>query len=103
MKFFSTIIFNFFCFVAVFSQSINGFVFTENNEPIHEAIVFLENDGSSVLTAKDGRDRNLKLNLCTDILKSVGLIPNTNNNFITVLEKVNIGGEKFFINNLVEH
>lgn len=55
------------------------------------------------LTAKDGRDRNLKLNLCTDILKSVGLIENTNNNFITILEKVNIDGTKFFINNLIEH
>lgn len=55
------------------------------------------------LTAKDGRDRDLKLNLCTDILKSVGLLPNINNNFITVLEKVNIGGNKYFINNLVEH
>lgn len=55
------------------------------------------------LTAKDGRDKNLKLNLCTDILKSVGLIENINNNFITVLEKVNIGGEEIFINNLVEH
>ncbi len=55
------------------------------------------------LTAKDGRDKNLKLNLCTDILKSVGLIDNVNNNFITVLEKVNINGDKIFINNLVEH
>jgi len=55
------------------------------------------------LTAKDGRDKNLKLNLCTDILKSVGLIDDVNNNFITVLEKVNINGNKFFINNLTEH
>lgn len=55
------------------------------------------------LTAKDGRDKDLKITLCTDILKSVGLIPNVNNNFITVLEKVNIGGEHIFINNLVEH
>lgn len=55
------------------------------------------------LTSKDGRDKNLKLNICTDILKSVGLIENTNNNFITILEKVNIGGEEIFINNLVEH
>jgi hypothetical protein len=55
------------------------------------------------LTAKDGRDKNLKLNLCTDILKSVGLIENINNNFITVLEKVNIDGNKIFINNLVEN
>ena len=55
------------------------------------------------LTAKDGRDKNLKLNLCSDILKSVGLIDNLNNNFITVLEKVNINGNKIFINNLIEH
>lgn len=55
------------------------------------------------LTAKDGRDKDLKINLCTDILKSVGLIPNVNNNFITLLEKVNINGEHMFINNLVEH
>jgi len=55
------------------------------------------------LTAKDGRDKDLKITLCTDILKSVGLIPNVNNNFITILEKVNIGGEYMFINNLVEH
>jgi hypothetical protein len=55
------------------------------------------------LTAKDGRDKDLKLNLCTDILKSVGLIANVNNNFITVLEKVNINGKKMFINNLVEY
>ena len=55
------------------------------------------------LTSKDGRDKDLKITLCTDVLKSVGLIPNVNNNFITVLEKVNIGGEYMFINNLVEH
>lgn len=55
------------------------------------------------LTAKDDRDKKLKINLCSDILKSVGLIPNINNNFITVLEKVNIDGEYVFINNLVEH
>ena len=55
------------------------------------------------LTAKDGRDRDLKINLCVDILKSVGLLPNSNNNFITVLEKVNVNGEHIFINNLIEH
>lgn len=44
------------------------------------------------LTAKDKRDKELKLNLCNDILKSVGLIPNTNNNFITLIETVNING-----------
>ena len=55
------------------------------------------------LTAKDERDKNLKLNLSTDILKSVGLINNVNNNFITVLEKVNINGDKIFINNIIEY
>lgn len=55
------------------------------------------------LSSKDGRDKDLKISLCTDILKSVGLIQNVNNNFITVLEKVNIDGEHIFINNLVEH
>ena len=55
------------------------------------------------LSAKDQRDKNLKLNLSTDILKSVGLINNANNNFITVLEKVNINGDKIFINNLIEY
>lgn len=55
------------------------------------------------LSSKDGRDKDLKINLCTDILKSVGLIPNINNNFITILEKVNINGERMFINNLIEY
>ena len=56
------------------------------------------------LTAKDGRDKELKINLCTDILKSVGLIFNdSSNDFITVLEKVNIGGKIVGIHNLVEH
>lgn len=44
------------------------------------------------LTAKDTRDKQLKLNLCNDILKSVGLIDDSHNNFITLLETVNISG-----------
>ena len=52
------------------------------------------------LSAKDGRDKELKMNLCSDILKSVGLLPNINNNFITILEKVNINGNIVTINNL---
>jgi len=40
------------------------------------------------LSAKDERDKNLKLKLSEDILKSAGLLPNQNNNFITVIEKV---------------
>jgi len=55
------------------------------------------------LTAKDGRDKDLKVNLCTDILKSVGLIDNINNNFITVLETVNINGNIVSIQNLIDH
>ena len=56
------------------------------------------------LGAKDGRDRELKMNLSTDILKSVGLIePNSQNDFITVLEKVNINGNLTCIHNLVDH
>ncbi len=37
------------------------------------------------LSAKDGRDREVKLGLSKDILKSVGLVPNTDNKFKTVL------------------
>jgi len=56
------------------------------------------------LTAKDGRDKDLKMNLSTDILKSVGLLPNTlNNNFITVLEKINIDGDHISIHNIIDH
>ena len=39
------------------------------------------------LSAKDERDKNLKLKLSEDILKSVGLLPNQDNNFIVVIEK----------------
>ena len=55
------------------------------------------------LSFKDNRDKELKINMCTDILKSVGLLPNINNNFITVLEKVNINGNIMTINNLLEY
>jgi hypothetical protein len=41
------------------------------------------------LTAKDGRDKELKLKLSEDILKCVGLLPNVNNNFYTVIENNN--------------
>lgn len=51
------------------------------------------------LTAKDGRDRDLKLNLSNDILKSVDLIPNINNKFINILEIVNIKGKLYKIYN----
>lgn len=55
------------------------------------------------LTAKDDRDKELKINLGTDILKSVGLIPNTNNKFITILETVNINKNIVSIQNLIDH
>lgn len=55
------------------------------------------------LSAKDDRDKELKMNLGTDILKSVGLIPNIDNKFITVLETVNINGNVVSIQNLIEH
>lgn len=42
------------------------------------------------LTAKDDRDKKLKKNLSKDILKSVGLLTNTNNNFIKVYERIEI-------------
>jgi hypothetical protein len=43
------------------------------------------------LSAKDEKDRNVKLKLSEDILKSIGLLSNQNNNFITVidLKKIN--------------
>ena len=52
------------------------------------------------LSAKDaGRDKQLKINLCKDLLGSVGLVNNYNNNkFINILEKVNINGKMYYIN-----
>jgi hypothetical protein len=56
------------------------------------------------LGAKDGRDKELKKNLAKDILKSTGLITNdSSNNFLTVLENVNIDGVMTPIHNLVEN
>jgi hypothetical protein len=55
------------------------------------------------LSSKDIIDKKLKINLCTDILKSVGLLDNVNNDFITILEKVNINGNNIYINNLIEY
>ena len=55
------------------------------------------------ITAKDTRDRELKMNLSKDILKSVEIIPNVNNNFFTVLELVNINGKLLPINNFIEY
>ncbi len=51
------------------------------------------------LGAKDSRDKKLKINLCKDMLKSVGLVDNNNSNkFINVLEQVNIDGKIYNIN-----
>ena len=55
------------------------------------------------LTAKDGRDKELKVTMCADILKSVGLLQNVGNGFITMLETVNVNGEIFRLRNLVEN
>lgn len=55
------------------------------------------------LSAKDGRDKELKMNLSNDILKSVGLIEtNSLNDFITILEKININGKITCIHNMVD-
>lgn len=54
------------------------------------------------LTAKDGRDRDLKIGMCTDVLESVGLIDSRHkkiSGFITILETVNIGGTIVSIDN----
>jgi hypothetical protein len=55
------------------------------------------------LSAKSERDKKLKTDLSTDILKSVGLLDNNdNNNFITVLEMVKINGKVIKINNFLD-
>ena len=54
------------------------------------------------LTAKDERDKRLKINMSKDILKSVGLVQdNSSNGFINVLERVNLNGKHVYINNLM--
>ena len=65
------------------------------------------------LSAKDDRDKKLKIDLCKDMIKCVGLNDNSNNNsndnsnnnsnddsnkFINVLEQVNIDGKIYNIN-----
>ena len=45
------------------------------------------------LSFKDGRDARLKIDMCKDILKSVDLIPNIDNKFLTVLEIVKMNNE----------
>ncbi len=55
------------------------------------------------LSAKDERDKDLKFNLSKDILKSVGLVPYDNTNFITVLEVANINGNLIKINDFLQN
>ncbi len=52
------------------------------------------------LGAKDDRDKKLKIGLCKDMLKCVGLTENNinANKFINVLEQVNIDGKIYSIN-----
>jgi hypothetical protein len=55
------------------------------------------------LSAKDGRDKELKEAMCRDALKSVGLItPNINNKFLTVLEVVNMNNQLVEFDNYSE-
>jgi hypothetical protein len=55
------------------------------------------------LSAKDGRDKELKEAMCKDALKSVGLItPNINNKFLTVLEVVNMNNQLIEFDNYSE-
>ena len=71
------------------------------DEHLHPMIMEI-NKGPD-LTAKDGRDKTLKENMCRDILKSVGLVkPNTNNNFLTVLEVVKMNDEMVEFDNYSE-
>ena len=52
------------------------------------------------LGAKDPKDKNLKIKMCSDMLNSVGLINSYGkNNFITVFEQVNINGNIIELNN----
>ncbi len=54
------------------------------------------------LSAKDERDKKLKIGLSKDMLKTVGLVPDdSSNGFINVLERVNINGKKIIINNFM--
>jgi len=51
------------------------------------------------LGAKDDRDKKLKIGLCKDMLKCVGLNDSDDSNkFINVLEQVNIDGKIYNIN-----
>lgn len=54
------------------------------------------------LTGKDKRDTDLKVNMGKDIFKSIGLIPNKNNNFLTALEMIHKNGKYTIIYNQSE-
>lgn len=60
------------------------------------------NKGPDLTSKDEGRDKNLKTKLCSDILKSLNLITNTNNGFITLLELANIDDNLVFIENTSE-
>ncbi len=54
------------------------------------------------LSAKDDRDKKLKIGMCKHMLKTVGLVQDDNSNgFITCLERVVIDGKKIYINNFL--
>jgi hypothetical protein len=54
------------------------------------------------LTGKDKRDTDLKVGLGKDILKSVGLLENVNNKFVTTLEMIHKNGNYLTIYNQTE-
>lgn len=54
MKLVWSVFFQVFCFTLLFGQNINGHILNENNLPINEVLIFVENDGSSSMSQKDG-------------------------------------------------
>lgn len=54
------------------------------------------------LSGKDGRDTELKVGMCKDILKSVGLLENKKNKFLTALEMIHKNGKYTIIYNFSE-
>jgi len=54
------------------------------------------------LSGKDKRDTDLKVQMGKDILKSVGLVPNKNNQFLTALEMIHKNGKYITIHNQTE-
>lgn len=60
------------------------------------------NKGPDLTSKDEGRDKQLKTNMCSDILKSLNLITNTNNKFITLLELTRIDNKLVVIDNTSE-